>query len=372
MNLPKRDALESRAAGRVAGRRVANAVSAGAFLIALAPVLSGRPATAPSPAAPEAIERGLQFLQKEAYRWKTTRSCAACHHAPTMIWTFNEARARGYAVDEQARSEITTWALGDMKTNSLAEQAPPRNVINLGWVYVLLSTEAAPEFQQARSLERPPAGTTGILAGTNADAILSARRTLIHQIVSKQAADGSWGQPLDERVPLGGPVEDIVILSRLALLQAGASSQAVTDCMRKAAEWLAANRVKTSRQGRNLGLLMDVCEGKRASDMKAAVASVSAEQNSDGGWSQTPEMPSDAYATGQTLYVLARAGCTPEDPLMQRGVDFLTRSQRADGSWPMISRVHAKNLDPITAAGTGWAVLGLLRGSPAKASVNGP
>jgi len=289
-----------------------------------------------------------------------------------MIWTFNEARARGYAVDEQARSEITTWAFGDMKTNSLTEQAPPRNVINLGWVYVLLSTEAAPEFQQARSLERPPAGTTGILAGTNADAILSARRTLIHQIVSKQAADGSWGQPLDERVPLGGPVEDIVILSRLALLQAGASSQAVTDCMRKAAEWLAANRVKTSRQGRNLGLLMDVCEGKRASDMKAAVASVSAEQNSDGGWSQTPEMPSDAYATGQTLYVLARAGCTPEDPLMQRGVDFLTRSQRADGSWPMISRVHAKNLDPITAAGTGWAVLGLLRGSPAKASVNGP
>jgi N-acyl-D-amino-acid deacylase len=80
--------------------------------------------------------------------------------------------------------------------------------------------------------------------------------------------------------------------------------------------------------------------------MNSAVASVSAEQNSDGGWSQTPDMPSDAYATGQTLYVLARAGCTPEDPHMQRGVDFLTRSQRADGSWPMISRVHAKNLDP--------------------------
>ena len=82
MNLPKRDALESRAAGRGAARRVANAVSAGLFLIVLAPVLSGRPATAPSPSAPEAIERGLQFLQKEAYRWKTT--------IPASVLTFDD------------------------------------------------------------------------------------------------------------------------------------------------------------------------------------------------------------------------------------------------------------------------------------------
>ena len=73
---------------------------------------------------------------------------------------------------------------------------------------------------------------------------------------------------------------------------------------------------------------------------------------------------SDAYATGQTLYVLARAGIKPDDPTMKRGVEFLTRTQREDGSWPMTSRVHAKNLSPITGAGTAWAVLGLLRASP--------
>src|ERR1051326_5108341 len=87
----------------------------------------------PSPAVQKAVKRGLQYLQQEAFEWKETRQCAACHHAATMIWTFNEARARGYSVDEQALEEITDWAF-DMKRNSLSEQAPPRNVLNLGWV----------------------------------------------------------------------------------------------------------------------------------------------------------------------------------------------------------------------------------------------
>lgn len=42
-------------------------------------------------------------------------------------------------------------------------------------------------------------------------------------------------------------------------------------------------------------------------------------------------------------------------------MEFLIRTQRADGSWPMTSRVKAKNLSPITGAGTAWALLGLIR-----------
>ena len=99
-------------------------------------------------------------------------------------------------------------------------------------------------------------------------------------------------------------------------------------------------------------------------EMKPSITAISAEQNSDGGWSQTPDMASDAYATGQTLYVLARAGIKPEAQEMKRGIEFLALSQRNDGSWPMTSRVHAKDPSPITAAGTAWAVLGLLRASP--------
>jgi hypothetical protein len=281
-----------------------------------------------------------------------------------MLWTFNEARARGYSVDEEALKQITAWAFADMKTNSLTDQAPPRDVLSLGWVYVLLSVETAPGFNSPPASNGQQVPAKDDLPIATEDAIPSARQTLLRQIVVKQVPDGSWGRPLDERVPLGGPVEDIAILSRLALLQSGDKSTTVTDCINKAERWLAANRDKTSRQGRNLRLLMNVCEGNPAGELAPSIASIRAEQNADGGWSQTPEMASDAYATGQTLYVLARAGVKKDAPEMKRGVEFLTRTQREEGSWPMSSRVNAKNLDPITTAGTAWGVLGLLRAAP--------
>ena len=102
---------------------------------------------APGAGAPAvAVNRGLQFLQRAASGWRETRHCAACHHAPMMLWTFNEAKAAGYHVDEKALQEVSEWAFGDRKTDSLSAEAPPRDVVNLGWVYVLLSMETAPGF----------------------------------------------------------------------------------------------------------------------------------------------------------------------------------------------------------------------------------
>lgn len=277
-----------------------------------------------------------------------------------MIWTFNEARARGYGVDEQARREITDWAF-DAKRNLLTEQAPPRDVLNLGWVYLLLSVELA---DAPDRFTNNPAADDRVFIGNQA----LARETLIRQIVQKQGADGSWGLPLDLRVPLGGPSEDIALLARTALLQVDQPSPAVADVIRKAGDWLAANREHTSRQGRNLRLLMELMERKPGPALTNELAAIEGEQNLDGGWSQTAEMPSDAYATGQTIYVLARAGVSPESACLQRGVAFLTRTAQPAGAWPMTSRVNAHNLTPITGAGTAWAVLGLVRASPPPSS----
>ena len=79
-------------------------------------------------------------------------------------------------------------------------------------------------------------------------------------------------------------------------------------------------------------------------------------------------MASDAWATGQALYALAHAGIKPDDPAIDRGHCLSWSStQRDDGSWPMTSRPikpgdeGAKSLIPITAAGSSWAVMGLVR-----------
>ena len=88
------------------------------------------------------------------------------------------------------------------------------------------------------------------------------------------------------------------------------------------------------------------------------------------GWSQTPYLPSDVYATGQALYALRETGTPVTDPSIQRGVRFLTRTQHEDGSWYVKSR--AMKIQPyfesgfpyghdqwISQTGTAWATIGL-------------
>jgi len=120
-------------------------------------------------------------------------------------------------------------------------------------------------------------------------------------------------------------------------------------------------------------LLLAVRAGKPRDQIRASCDELLSLQRADGGWRQIPEMTSDAFATGQTLYVLALAGYTAERPEIQRAINFLVATQKPDGSWPMTSRAtpdgrpgHAKLLTPITCAASSWATLGLARLVPAS------
>jgi squalene-hopene/tetraprenyl-beta-curcumene cyclase len=104
--------------------------------------------------------------------------------------------------------------------------------------------------------------------------------------------------------------------------------------------------------------------------LQSAIDRLLAKQHSDGGWRQTDDSPSDAYATGQALYALSFTGVKRDRAEIQRAVSFLTATQRDDGSWPMASRAHPgeKPYDyvvPITYFASAWATLGLVRMVPA-------
>jgi hypothetical protein len=101
--------------------------------------------------------------------------------------------------------------------------------------------------------------------------------------------------------------------------------------------------------------------------LEADARAVLAQQHPDGGWGQTPALPSDAYATGQSLYFLTEAGAPLNAKARDKAVAFLVKNQRTDGSWIMASRARllpkpgagAKNVDIIGYAGTAWAAMGL-------------
>jgi squalene cyclase len=93
-----------------------------------------------------------------------------------------------------------------------------------------------------------------------------------------------------------------------------------------------------------------------------------ARQNKDGGWGQIKDRPSDAYATGQALYVVSIAGVKNDRLEVRRGVAFLLANQKENGSWPMTPRAHPgatpmTNPVPIIHIGSVWATLGLMRSS---------
>ncbi len=77
-----------------------------------------------------------------------------------------------------------------------------------------------------------------------------------------------------------------------------------------------------------------------ASDLvnKFAAALVK-EQRDDGGWAQTDEMDSDAYATGSVLMTLHQnAGLSTDHACYQRGIAFLESTQLDDGTWHVATR----------------------------------
>jgi hypothetical protein len=152
----------------------------------------------------------------------------------------------------------------------------------------------------------------------------------------------------------------------------------------RAAAWLEAAR-PTKTQDRAFRLMGLAWSNASLPSITAAAKELAATQRADGGWSQLRTMGSDAYATGEALYALNIAGNMPTtNPIYQRGVNYLLRTQAVDGSWHVASRSiwvqpYFESGFPyghdqwISAAGTSWATMALsLTVDPQRISQNHP
>src|SRR5439155_5531795 len=106
----------------------------------------------------------------------------------------------------------------------------------------------------------------------------------------------------------------------------------------KGIQWLAKTKTDNDPQSIAMRLVLWRRLGRPADECAPLIQHIKKRQNADGGWSQTKNMASDAWATGQALYALAHAGLKPNEPVIARAHTFLIKTQRNDGSWPMTSR----------------------------------
>jgi hypothetical protein len=192
---------------------------------------------------------------------------------------------------------------------------------------------------------------------------------MIHNMVSMQRKDGNWHVGLAARPPIedGDIGRTAVCLRALQFYGFGGRKPEFEQRVQRAAAWLEAATPRTTddRVMQLLGIKW-ATGNMRPERMRALIGL----QRPDGGWAQTPELASDAYATGQVLSTLHELGLRANDPLYRRGVDYLLKTQLDDGSWHVVSR--AVKFQPyfqsgfphdhdqwISASATAWATMAL-------------
>ncbi len=328
------------------------------------PALADQPTAIPRATTPQvhqAVDRATKYLQTESAAWLNTRKCAACHHVPLPLWALGEADRQGYTIDKKYVTDTVESLLGSkdklLSTRIFPNPADPPDTrpqargLNMGLPFLAAAVQTLPSLTDGQK---------------------QSLKLIAEEIVKKQQGDGSWEWFAGLRRP---PINESqttdaawIIMALEGQMGPGAP-EAQREALTKANAWLDAAKKRDLHQDKVMKVLLGVRSGKPRKALQATIDELLALQRADGGWSQTvPELRSDAFATGQTLYVLSLAGFTADRREMQRGIDFLVSTQKADGSWPMISRStpngepgSSKLLTPIFCTASSWATLGLAR-----------
>ena len=298
--------------------------------------------------ASDAVAVSLPLLQHADTVFLQRAGCISCHNNSLFSMTAVAVRRAGFRVDEAAVREQMTRTrayLESWRERELQDIAIPGRIDTTAYILAGLAAAAY-----------SPDPATDALA---------------RYVKRRQLADGSW-RVASHRPPIESSDIAVTALS-LQSLQAYAPAPLKAEYARavqRGAAWLSHAQPKSNEDYvyRVLGLTWAAAS---RDVVRTAVNALVAQQRPDGGWSQIPTLPSDAYATGQALTALAESGAVkPTDLSYQRGVRFLLGTQLDDGSWYVRSRAipiqpyfdsefpHGKD-QFISAAATNWATMAL-------------
>ena len=294
----------------------------------------------------QAVELALPPLQRATdYVFKDS-GCVACHAQPVTELATQLAQSRGWHVDQ----DLSRQALASMSVDAAPQpalQGREGGGTLDGMVYTLLALDAN---------KVPPS--------TRTDAS-------IYFLAAKQRSEGNWQVNGGSRAPIQDGDFSRTAMAIHALSAYGMPSRKaeLNGRILRGAKWLgAATPLSTEhRVMQLLGLHWANWDSKLQATRQQELLAM---QRADGGWSQTPFLETDAYATGQVLYALHELGVASSHLAFRRGVEFLLRTQKEDGTWHVKNR--AMKLQPyfesgfpyehdqwISATATAWSIMAL-------------
>jgi ankyrin repeat protein len=313
----------------------------------------------------DAALRAVAALQETAARSReafvrhaSKSECVSCHQQYLPMAAVGHARERSVHVDaEKAAQQIEVIQRGASAFKEITLQVVfhPEPVLSYAYEAFGLASEKV-------------AATDGTDA-------------LVHHLATIQTADGRWQINLP-RPPIQSSDVTATALAVLAIKQYGWPGRKEEFAARidRGRQWLWSVKAETNEEAifQLLGLHW---AGESADKLAHLTKALLSKQRADGGWSQLPTLESDAYATGQALYALARAAQqSVSERAWQRGLRFLLQTQRENGSWyvarrafpfqPTMSSGFPHGRDSwLSAAATSWAVMALTQALDPKTVV---
>ncbi len=198
-----------------------------------------------------------------------------------------------------------------------------------------------------------------------------------HMLVGKQDVNGNWNS-YSHRPPLeDSPVTATAVTIRaLELFPIPERANEIEERIKAARRWLASVKPVSTEES-TMQLFGLAWAGANQADITRAATELMRLQQSDGGWAQISNHPSDAYATGQVVVALTQAAkINPQNARIIRAMKYLLTSQKPDGTWLVETR---RTLDAglpyfesgfpyekhqfISYAATAWATMALITGS---------
>jgi N-acyl-D-amino-acid deacylase len=301
-----------------------------------------------------AISRAFGVLKTGAKNYPEHRSCFSCHHQTLPL----------LALSLHGRKDVADEPTEFLESKAVSE--------------IIQFTEESFVGKRQSMLEGHGVGggslTVGYglwvmdLAGTPRNETIDA---MVEYLLKAQADDGGWNFQ-SVRPPAASSramTAAIAVYGLRAYGDSESQKDRVASAFARAKLWSQSFESAPSQEDLvgQIWLSHQLEDRERVSSL---VESLWRLQNEDGGWGQTADMESDAYATGQALLMIVQtAGKDASHSLWQktaRGVEYLLKTQKADGSWHVATRanpvqVYFDNGDPhgkdqfISMMATAWA-----------------
>ncbi len=327
----------------------------GCLLTGLFAFKKGIDYTSREAAVKEAISRSLPVLESSSHTFLINAAaminCHSCHNQGIGVVAFSLAKEKGFDVSNEVLHEAldSTHSFWNQSSNNqmLAENSDPVAIIMTG-NYDLWALSSS-NYKTTKTID------------------LVARN-----IMRKQMYDGGWVSP-GQRPPMEyySFTATALTVKNIQSYMPAVLHDEVKQRIAKARTWLINTKPEANEEKvfRLLGLMWS---GADKEFITQQAKNLLADQHADGGWPQLETLPTDAYASGQALYALQQSGqLSVTDSAYQKGIDFLLKTQEADGTWhvktrsypfvPYVNSGFPHEADQfISAAGSNWATIALL------------